>query len=432
MGNPGPDNQRAGLKSEGRGRRMQLRKVEVTHEIQRGQGAGGLFYREDVRTLLPRLLKEYAGKVQLIYLDPPFQTGHTFSMRVRVGEKEWKSGNGTLNQSAYDDSMSGEKYLEMMRQVLTQCKKLLSETGVIYLHIDYRMHAHLRLMMDEIFGESNLLNEIIWTYQTGGRARRYFSRKHDIILFYRRSPRYYFNIEAVPINRVETRRNHMKKHVDPDGRVYRSIRSGGKIYTYYDDEPAYPGDVWDDVSHLQQKDPQRTGYDTQKPLKLLERIILSSSRPGDLVMDFFSGSGTSLEAAMLSGRRFVGGDVGAFSLQTVRRRLVGCPVEYFAPACPGQPAVSAEMYSGIAYYEISLTGYVMEGGVCARNFSGLDAVDGWSAGYLRGGEFLSLAHEMRSKQVPALKGRLEIPVLSGEPCIRVSDVMGRYFYYVIE
>ena len=115
MGNPGPDNQRAGLKSEGRGRRMQLRKVEVTHEIQRGQGAGGLFYREDVRTLLPRLLKEYAGKVQLIYLDPPFQTGHTFSMRVRVGEKEWKSGNGTLNQSAYDDSMSGEKYLEMMQ-----------------------------------------------------------------------------------------------------------------------------------------------------------------------------------------------------------------------------------------------------------------------------------------------------------------------------
>ena len=85
---------------------------------------------------------------------------------------------------------------------------------------------------------------------TGGRARRYFSRKHDNILFYRKGRRYFFNIAAVPIDRSGARRNHMKRHVDTDGRVYRSIRSGGKVYTYYDDEPAYPGDVWDEFLQL--------------------------------------------------------------------------------------------------------------------------------------------------------------------------------------
>lgn len=410
---------------------MQLTKAPVWHEVQKGEGPGGRFHLGDVRALLPGLMAEYAGKVQLIYLDPPFSTGQQFSMRVRVGEKEWKSGSGSLMQAAYSDKFDAGQYLQLMREVLTGCHRLLSDTGVLYLHIDFRMHAPLRLLMDEIFGEANLLNEIIWTYQTGGRARRYFSRKHDIILFYAKTRKYFFNIDAVPISRQDTRRNHMKRHVDADGRVYRSIRSGGKIYTYYDDEPAYPGDVWTDVSHLQQKDPQRTGYDTQKPMKLLERIVLSSSRPGDLVCDLFAGSGTCLEAAHTAGRRFLGADLSPYSLQVSRRRLTGAQAEYDAPPSEGEPLVEAELSAGIAYYEIHLTRYEVESGLCARAFSGLDAVDGWSAGYLRGGAFLALSHEMRAKQTPKLTARLEIPVLEGEPCIRVSDVLGRHFYYVI-
>ena len=211
---------------------MKLERVNVWREEQYGPGLAGEMRLSDVTEALPALLEEYAGKVQLIYLDPPFGTGHSFSMRVRVGEKEWKSGSGTLVMQSYEDDLDVEAYMALMREVIEASKKLLSDTGVIYLHVDYRMHARLRILMDEIFGEANFLNEIIWSYQTGGRARKFFSRKHDVILFYRKTKKYYFNLEAVPVNRLDVRRNHMKRHVDPDGRVYRSIRSGGKIYTY--------------------------------------------------------------------------------------------------------------------------------------------------------------------------------------------------------
>lgn len=408
---------------------MHLERVDVWREEQHGEGLAGEMRVGNVLELLPALVEEYAGKVQLIYLDPPFGTGHSFSMRVRVGEKEWKSGAGSLVMQSYEDDLNVDKYMSMMREVIVASKKLLSDTGVIYLHVDFRMHARLRILMDEIFGESNFLNEIIWAYQTGGRARKFFSRKHDVILFYRKTKKYYFNLEAIPVNRTDVRHNHMKRHVDADGRVYRSIRSGGKVYTYYDDEPTFPGDVWDDVSHLQQKDPQRTGYETQKPARLLERVVLSSSRPGDLVMDLFTGSGTTLEAAATTGRRFVGVDLSAFSLQVTRRRLIGRSAAYVAPPCQGEPEVDISVEPGVAYYDVSLTRYQPESGVCARSFVGLDAVDNWSVGYLRDGVFIGMAHDMRQRHAPALRRVLQLPVLEGRPCIRVNDVLGRYFYY---
>ncbi len=411
---------------------MRLQQVSVWREEQTGGGPAGEMRLGDVRALLPGLIEQYAGQVQVIYLDPPFRTGQTFVMRVRVGEKEWKSGAGSLTQTAYVDDMEFGAYMALMRETLTGARQLLSETGVIYLHVDYHMHAHLRLLMDEIFGEANFLNEIVWSYQTGGRARRFFSRKHDVILFYRKGRRYYFNLESVPVSRQDTRRNHMKRHVDADGRVYRSIRSGGKIYTYYDDEPAFPGDVWDDVSHLQQNDPQRTGYDTQKPIKLLERVILSGSRPDDIVCDLFSGSGTTLEAAWRSGRRFIGVDNNPYALQTARRRMNGANAAFTAPACAGSPCVEASVDPGIAFYDVRLEKYEVEPGVCARSFSGLDAVDNWSVGYLRGGVYVSMACDFRLRQKPSLAQVLQLPVLEGAPCLRVGDVLGRYFYYLID
>ena len=239
------------------------------------------------------LLSRFGGQVQTIYLDPPFNTGKQFDMKVRIGEGGYKNGSPSLNLPAYDDRWPDRtEYLAMMKKTLLLSRELLKKEGTIFLHIDSRMYAHLRLLMDEVFGESNFLNEIIWSYQTGGRARSYFPRKHDVILFYARSRSYYFNLKAVPVARNESRSNHMRRAVDENGRSYRAIMSGGKEYRYYDDEPAYPGDVWDDISHLQQKDPQRTGYETQKPLKLLERIVSCSSQEGDLICDLFAGSGT--------------------------------------------------------------------------------------------------------------------------------------------
>ena len=177
--------------------------------------------------------------MQTIYLDPPFNTGKQFDMKARIGEKGYKTGSPSLSLPAYDDRWPDRaEYLSMMKQTLLLSRELLKKEGTLFLHIDSRMYAHLRLLMDEVFGESNFLNEIIWSYQTGGRARSYFPRKHDVILFYARSRSYYFNLKAVPVARNESRSNHMRRAVDENGRSYRSIMSGGKEYRYYDDEPA--------------------------------------------------------------------------------------------------------------------------------------------------------------------------------------------------
>ena len=409
---------------------MALVRVSVGQEHVAGKGAKGTLYLGDVVDMLPKLVEKYAGTVKTLYLDPPFLTGKKFEMRVHVGEKEWKSGASSLTVTAYQDLADRESYMKMMRVVLTESRKLLRDDGMVFLHIDYRMHAHLRLLMDEIYGEDNLLNELIWMYQSGGRSTRHFSRKHDIILFYRKTKDYDFDISSVGVPRTETRHNHMRRHVDADGRVYRSIKSGGKIYTYYDDEPVPPGDVWDDVSHLQQKDPQRTGYDTQKPLRLLERIILCSAREDELVCDLFAGSGTTLAAAAGLNRRFLGVDRSRVAMNTTRRRLLDAELDVFAPECEGDPDVQAELRHGIAFYEVELTKYDPVYG--EMEFAGLDAVDNWSVGYLRDGRFIAENHAVRTRRKPALPTVLELPVYEGAAAIRITDVYGRDFYYTFD
>ncbi|WP_252227661.1 DNA methyltransferase [Caldicoprobacter algeriensis] len=285
----------------------------------------GRFYWCDVLKALPLLLEQYEGKIQLVYMDPPFVTGQVFRFQQPVGAQGWRGDRKyIITHTAYDDLWKSgrDAFLSMMREVLSCVYRLLSPEGSLYLHIDYRTSAYMRIMLDEIFGEENFLNEIIWHYRSGGRAKNHFSRKHDTILFYRKSPRYYFNIEAVGVPRGKDKRNHMKQQVDEDGRIFWSIRSGGREYRYYEDSKIYPSDVWDDISHLHQKDPERTGYDTQKPEALLERIIKASSRPGDLVADLFAGSGTTLAVAQRLGRCWIGVDNGIFSLHTCRKRLV--------------------------------------------------------------------------------------------------------------
>ena len=149
-------------------------------------------------------------------------------------------------------------------------------------------------------------------------------------------------------------------------------------------------------------------------------------------LDLFAGSGTTLEAAWRSGRRFLGADMNAYSLQTTRRRMNGANVSFDAPPCEGAPVVEATASPGIGFYDVRLEKYEIEPGVCARLFTGLDAVDNWSVGYLRGGVFKSMAEEFRLRQKPALNTLLQLPVLEGMPCLRVGDVLGRYFYYALD
>lgn len=258
-------------------------------------------------------------RAQLCYIDPPFLTGRDFG--------------------AYSDRYpSDQDYYAMMRGVLQGIDRVLDDAGSLFVHIDERTHARLRLMLDEIFTPAGFRNEIVWVYRSGGRARTHFSRKHDIILYYAKSKGAYFDAMQDAQPRGAARHNHMRRDVDEEGRAYRDITSNGKRYRYYEDEGVPPSDVWDDIPHLQQRDPERTGYPTQKPLRLIERIVRCASRPGDTVLDVFAGSGTTLLAAHRLGRQFVGMDCAPQALRTVRMRLEGVQMQvYTASGEPLQP-----------------------------------------------------------------------------------------------
>ena len=286
-----------------------LKKILVNEELHQF-GGSGVVHAARSEGLCGRLADELEGKVQLIYLDPPFGTGGAFEFKDKS------------TVCAYSDALSIPQLTSMMRTVLSACHRLLCASGSLYLHVDYRLSARMRILLDEIFGEENFMNEIIWSYRSGGRSTRHFSRKHDNILFYRKSKNVYFNIEATGSLRGSARKNHMKRRADEDGRIYYSIKTGGKEYRYYEDDLVFPSDVWDDVEHLHQRDPERTGFNTQKPLALLKRIISASSKEGDTVLDFFGGSGTTAEAAALLGRSFISVDCGDASLLATRRRLI--------------------------------------------------------------------------------------------------------------
>ena len=184
--------------------------------------------------------------------------------------------------------------------------------------------------MDAVFGRKNFVNEIIWHYSSGGKSQKYFPKKHDSLLFYAKDNRKRtFNAADVSVprnkcascNNTLAKWNNMKKHVGADGRVYRTITSAGKVYRYYDDDPVLPPNVWLEFSHLQQKDPERTGYPTQKPLKLYERIIKASSNEGDMVLDPFAGCATTCVAAERLNRQWVGVDIWDKAHEVVIQRL---------------------------------------------------------------------------------------------------------------
>ncbi len=267
------------------------------------------FYSCDARDGLARLLEQNIT-VDLAYLDPPYLTGKDFG--------------------AFSDQQSAQDYYAMMREILQGINKVLADTGSIFCHVDPRTSPRLRLMLDEIFGEDGFRNEIVWCYESGGRAVSHFSRKHDVILFYAKSEQSYFDAMQDALPRTSSRSNHMKRGVDKTGRSYASIQSHGKEYRYYDDEGVPASDVWTDISHLQQKDPERTGYPTQKPLRLLHRIIKTASRVGDTVLDVCAGSGTTLLAAAQLNRRFIGMDASKESLETVQMRLKDIPTKYIS------------------------------------------------------------------------------------------------------
>ena len=236
---------------------------------------------------LHTLKDRYAGKVKLIYIDPPFNT----------------SSDGFK----YNDKFTRSTWLTFMKNRLEIARELLAEDGNLIVHIDWHESHYLRVLLDKIFGEQNLVNELIWNYSSGGSYKNSFAKKHDTLYWYSKTKAYKFYPEnkMVGTERGPQKRNNMKKNVDDDGRIYYSIMSAGKEYRYYEDDLVVPDDVWK-ISILQQQDPERTGFNSQKPEKLLARIIGALSEDNDIVLDFYMGSATTQAVAMKMNRRFIG------------------------------------------------------------------------------------------------------------------------------
>ncbi len=275
------------------------------------------------------------GSVDLIYIDPPFNTGRTQShRRLRVsaaaageGDRVGFQGRSyrTTGSRARSFGDSFDDYIEFLEPRLREAYRTLAEHGSFYLHVDYREVHYCKVLLDGIFGRECFLNEIIWAYDYGGRPKRRWPAKHDNILFYVKDPeRYTFDQQAV--ERIPYMAPGL---VTPE----KAVR--GKL----------PTDTWWHTI-VPTNSRERTGYPTQKPLGILRRIVSASSRPGDLVLDFFAGSGTTGAACIELGRRFLLVDDNPDAIEVMQRRFagggevrwVGVPSSTAsAPGAAGQP-----------------------------------------------------------------------------------------------
>jgi DNA modification methylase len=249
--------------------------------------------------------------VRLVYIDPPFATRQDF--------------RGSQDQKAYQDKIAGAKFLEFLRKRLVILRELLSNDGSIYVHLDTRKVHYVKVLLDEILGENNFRNEIIWFYPRGGDSEKQFNRKHDTILFYTRGDKWTFNHQDVLIPYTREQLDRFDQE-DEHGRFYRNINPRGeRVKTYLHKDGIGEYDVWQIGINATQI--QRIGYPTLKPEPLLEKTIKASSNKGDIVLDAFAGSGTTLAVAEKLGRRWIGVDCNKLSIYTIQKRLLNLKSE---------------------------------------------------------------------------------------------------------
>lgn len=258
------------------------------------------------------VLSQFPEKsVDLIYADPPFFSNKHY-------EVIWNDG---AEIRAFEDRWQGgiEHYIDWMKPRLRECHRVLKNTGLMYLHCDWHANAHLRILMDEIFGENNFQNEIIWCYK-GGNATRRFRQKHDTIFLYSRTDKYTFNTDAtrIPYNVKLLATTELDEN---NKRFYRTGQNeSGKIYLHPLGQLPY--DWWDNIpSSTMAHGKELIGYPTQKPEALLKRIIEASSNKGDIVLDPFCGCGTTIAVAQQLGRQWVGIDVSPTACRMMMDRL---------------------------------------------------------------------------------------------------------------
>lgn len=281
-------------------------------------------YWGDNLQVMSHLLKEFRGKVDLIYIDPPFDSKADYKKTISLRGNKAESDTSTFEEKQYGDIWTNDEYLQFMYERLILCRELLSNTGSVYVHMDEKRSHYVKAIMDEVFGERNFCREIIWDIQVLSGYKTIapnWVRGHDVILFYSKGSNKIFNKQKQP-HRQEYLDRFNK--TDKDGRKY---FDGRGTIVYLDEaieKGKAVGDVWSDIMSFQQlaTSSEKLGYPTQKPEALLERIIKASSNPGDLVFDCFMGSGTTQAVAMKLGRRFLGADINMGAIQTTTKRLI--------------------------------------------------------------------------------------------------------------
>ena len=315
---------------------------------------------------------EDQGGIKLIYIDPPFDVGADFSMNVEIGNESLTKKPSVLEELAYRDTWGkgADSFISMIYERLSLMKDLLAEESSIYIHCDWRVNSYIRLVLNELFGNSNFVNEIIWEKIKSVKAQTQgFGNVKDHIFYYKKHDNFVFNQQRK--EHKEEYLSQMYRYSDEEGRRYRldnfsqagqgpprqfgkygiiapspgkhwiwsqerideGMQKGQIVFSknnipsvkrYLDNVGgAAIGDIWNDISPVGSIASERNDYPTQKPEALLERIIQASSKPGDLVADFFAGSGTTLAVAEKLGRKWIGSDLGKFSIHTSRKRLIG-------------------------------------------------------------------------------------------------------------
>ncbi len=266
--------------------------------------------------------------VELAYLDPPFAVGVRFAARTKAGESR------AAGVVAYDDTWpSLDAYLEWLEARIRAVYTLLSPHGTMWLHLDHRAVHEAKAICDDVFGRARFFGEIVWVPGNGSKSRRGPGMTHQTLLLYARGDDPVWNAKDPALREpyAATSRSMHFKQKDEAGRSYRERVINGRSYRYYADEGRAIGSVWSDCPAMVANTPLRketTGYPTQKPLKLLERIVRASSREGALVIDPFCGSGTTLAAAAKHGRSFVGSDASPLAIQTTTKRLEASGVRF--------------------------------------------------------------------------------------------------------
>ena len=289
-----------------------------------GEEVGGWrnkIYWGDNLQVMSHLLKTYRGKINLIYIDPPFDSKADYKKKVKLKGKSVENDKTAFEEKQYTDVWTNDEYLQFMYERLILMRELLADDGSIYVHCDWRANSYIRLAMDEIFGRENFVNQISWYYRRWNIAGRMFAANHDNIFYYAKNRgKHCFNQLFIPKSPKSSAPEKSWKSVIGEDGIRRSIMT---------DEPTKGvpmPDMWE-ISMINPVGNERVGYPTQKPEALLERIIKASSNPNDLVFDCFMGSGTTQAVAMKLGRRFIGADINLGAVETTSKRLANLTAE---------------------------------------------------------------------------------------------------------